>query len=255
MSDEEGDHNKIGAMGMQAFLEIKHINKVYMQGDIATPVLEDVNLGVYPQDFIALMGPSGSGKSTLLNIISGLDTPTSGDVVMNGHSIIGLSEAELSRWRLENIGFIFQQYHLMPVLTAYENVEMPLLLFEMSRKERRKRVEAAIEIVGLEHRIRYYPRQLSGGQQQRVCIARAIVTDPIILIGDEPTGNLDFRSTDEVLELFDILNRDLEKTIIMVTHDPHAARRAKTIEQLEKGILLDTKEQKYLRPEEYFPDT
>lgn len=215
-----------------------------------TPVLEDVNLDVFESDFIALMGPSGSGKSTLLNIISGLDYPSGGDILMNGESIIGLTETELSRWRLNNIGFIFQQYHLMPVLTAFENVEMPLLLFDMNRKERRDRVMAALEIVGLLHRVQYYPRQLSGGQQQRVCIARAIVTDPVIIIGDEPTGNLDYRSTDDVLELFDILNGDLKKTIIIVTHDPHAAKRAKTIEQLEKGILLETGEMKYLRPDE-----
>ena len=169
---------------------------------------------------------------------------------MNGESIVGLTETELSLWRLNNIGFIFQQYHLMPVLTAYENVEMPLLLFEMTRSERRDRVMAALEIVGLLHRIQYYPRQLSGGQQQRVCIARAIVTDPVIIIGDEPTGNLDYRSTDDVLELFDILNQDLKKTIIIVTHDPHAAKRAKTIEQLEKGILLETDDMKYLRPDD-----
>lgn len=235
----------------QPILEIRNISKVYIQGEVMTPVLEEINLNVYESDFIALMGPSGSGKSTLLNIISGLDTPSGGEVSMNGRSIIGLTETELSKWRLENIGFIFQQYHLMPVLTAYENVEMPLLLFEMSRRERRNRVLAALEIVGLLHRLDYYPRQLSGGQQQRVCIARAIVTDPLVLIGDEPTGNLDYRSTDDVLGLFDILNRNLKKTIIMVTHDPHAAKRAKTIEQLEKGVLLDTDEMKYLRPDEF----
>ncbi len=237
-------------MGKQPILRIQNISKAYIQGEMITPVLEDVNLDVFESDFIALMGPSGSGKSTLLNIISGLDFPSGGDVMMNGESIVGLTETELSRWRLNNIGFIFQQYHLMPVLTAFENVEMPLLLFDMNRKERRDRVMAALEIVDLLHRVQYYPRQLSGGQQQRVCIARAIVTDPVIIIGDEPTGNLDYRSTDDVLELFDILNGDLKKTIIIVTHDPHAAKRAKTIEQLEKGILLDTGEMKYLRPDE-----
>ncbi len=237
-------------MGKQPIFRIQNISKAYIQGEMITPVLEDVNLDVFESDFIALMGPSGSGKSTLLNIISGLDYPSGGDILMNGESIIGLTETELSRWRLNNIGFIFQQYHLMPVLTAFENVEMPLLLFDMNRKERRDRVMAALEIVGLLHRVQYYPRQLSGGQQQRVCIARAIVTDPVIIIGDEPTGNLDYRSTDDVLELFDILNGDLKKTIIIVTHDPHAAKRAKTIEQLEKGILLETGEMKYLRPDE-----
>jgi putative ABC transport system ATP-binding protein len=227
---------------MDPILRIIHVSKTYIQGEVITPVLEDVNLDVFPRDYIALMGPSGSGKSTLLNIISGLDSPTSGDVVMNNESIVGLNETRLSRWRHENIGFIFQSYHLMPVLSAFENVELPLLLFGMPRKERRERVEAALSIVGLEDRIDYFPRQLSGGQQQRVCIARAIITDPTIIIGDEPTGNLDYRSTDDVLELFDILNGELGKTIIMVTHDPHAAKHAKTIEKLEKGGLLNSEE-------------
>ncbi|HKJ32567.1 MAG TPA: ABC transporter ATP-binding protein [Balneolales bacterium] len=236
---------------MEPTLQIKHVSKSFIQGEVITPVLEDVNLDVFPGDFIALMGPSGSGKSTLLNIISGLDAPTSGDVIMDDYSIIGLDENALAKWRHENIGFIFQQYNLMPVLSTYENVELPLLLFEMSRKERRERVKAAISIVGLDDRIDYFPRQLSGGQQQRVCIARAIVTDPRIIIGDEPTGNLDYRSTDDVLALFDILNNDLEKTIIMVTHDPHAAKRAKTIEQLLKGRLLTPEEKDTMDSNEF----
>lgn len=222
-----------------SLLEIENVSKIFLQGEVETRVLEDIDLVVRAGEFIALMGPSGSGKSTLLNIISGLDEPTTGEVRMNGRSIIGLGESALSEWRLEHVGFIFQQYHLMPVMTAFENVELPLLLFNMTRRERRERVEAALKIVGLSNRLYYYPRQLSGGQQQRVCIARAIVTDPVLLIGDEPTGNLDFKSSSEVLELFDILNRDLGKTIIMVTHDPRAAERAQVIKHLEKGILID----------------
>ena len=233
---------------MDDLVSVNHVSKIYVSGEVETPVLADVMLTIHPGNFIALMGPSGSGKSTLLNIISGLDSPTAGNIVVNGRDITNLSESSLSTWRLENIGFIFQQYHLMKVLTAFENVELPLLLFDMSRSQRRKLTEAALAIVGLEDRMDYYPRQLSGGQQQRVCIARAIVTDPIILIADEPTGNLDFNSTDEVLELFDTLNRDLGKTIIMVTHDPHVARKAGTIHHLEKGFLSDIGNQgKYIQ--------
>lgn len=228
---------------MQALLNINHVSKIYRNGEIETRVLEDINLSVNAGDLIALMGPSGSGKSTLLNIISGLDSPTSGEVIINEKNITGLSESELSTWRLDHIGFIFQQYHLMPVLTAYENVELPLLLFDLSRSQRKQLAEAALAIVGLENRMTYYPRQLSGGQQQRVCIARAIVTDPLILIADEPTGNLDFESTEEVLELFDTLNQDLGKTIIMVTHDPHVSARAGIIHYLEKGILMESADQ------------
>lgn len=224
---------------MPTLLEIIHVSKKYVNGLVETRVLDDINLVVNAGNFIALMGPSGSGKSTLLNIISGLDSSTSGEVIVNGQTITRLDEAKLSTWRLEHIGFIFQQYHLMPVLTAYENVELPLLLFDMSRSQRRKLAQAALSIVGLEDRMTYYPRQLSGGQQQRVCIARAIVTDPLMIIADEPTGNLDYNSTDEVLELFDTLNQDLGKTIIMVTHDPHAARRANEIKYLQKGLLVE----------------
>ncbi len=227
---------------MEPLLDIIQISKIYLNGEIETHVLEEVNLKVNSGDFITLMGPSGSGKSTLLNIISGLDSPTSGAVIMNSMNIVGLREPELSAWRHENIGFIFQQYHLIPILTAYENVELPLLLFDTSRSERRILVEAALAIVGLDNRMTYYPRQLSGGQQQRVCIARAVVTDPLIIIADEPTGNLDYGSTEEVLELFDTLNGDLGKTIIMVTHDPHASQHAKTVKFLEKGLLIDDKQ-------------
>ncbi|HET6566705.1 MAG TPA: ABC transporter ATP-binding protein [Rhodothermales bacterium] len=234
----------------QPLLEVRHVSKVYRQGEIETPVLYDIDLDVFPGDYVALMGPSGSGKSTLLNIVSGLDVPTAGDVILDGESIVGLTESELAEWRREHIGFIFQQYHLMPVLTAFENVELPLLLLDMTKRERRERVEAALEIVGLTDRMKYYPRQLSGGQQQRVGIARAVVTDPLLIIGDEPTGNLDVRSTGDVLRLFEILNSDLGKTIVMVTHDPHAAEHAKTIEHLEKGILLENENKRDIRMDE-----
>jgi len=209
-----------------------------VNGEVPTRVLEDVNLKIESGDFIALMGPSGSGKSTLLNIISGLDAPTSGNIIVNGQRITSLNESRLATWRLEHIGFVFQQYHLMPVLTAYENVELPLLLFDMSKSQRKKLIDAALAIVGLPDRSSYYPRQLSGGQQQRVCIARAIVTDPAIIIADEPTGNLDYKATEEVLKLLDTLNNDLGKTIIIVTHDPHVAQQAKNIHHLEKGFLV-----------------
>ncbi|HYW35231.1 MAG TPA: ABC transporter ATP-binding protein [Balneolaceae bacterium] len=225
---------------MSVLLDIQHISKTFMNGEVATQVLEDINLTIDAGEFIALMGPSGSGKSTLLNIISGLDTPTTGDVIVDNRTITVLNESKLATWRLEHVGFVFQQYHLMPVLTAYENVELPLLLFDMSKALRQKLINAALAIVGLEDRTDYYPRQLSGGQQQRVCIARAIVTDPLIIIADEPTGNLDYSATEEVLELFDTLNNDLDKTIIMVTHDPHVAKRATDIYHLEKGILVET---------------
>lgn len=235
---------------MPELLDISHVSKIYMNGEIETRVLEDINLQVHGRDFIALMGPSGSGKSTLLNIISGLDTPTAGEVIVNGRTITGLTESALSAWRLEHIGFIFQQYHLMPVLTAFENVELPLLLFDLSKAERESLVVAALSIVGLVDRTSYYPRQLSGGQQQRVCIARAIVTDPLVIIADEPTGNLDYNSTNEVLALFDTLNQDLGKTIIMVTHDPHAAERASKIWRLQKGVLVESEGEYNNWPEE-----
>lgn len=236
------DYNFWG-LPMRELVVVDHVSKIYLSGEIETPVLADINLTVEAGDMIALMGPSGSGKSTLLNIISGLDSPTAGSITVDGKNITNLNESALSTWRLEHLGFIFQQYHLMPVLTAYENVELPLLLFDMTRSQRREVVKAALSIVGLDHRHTYYPRQLSGGQQQRVCIARAIVTDPLILIADEPTGNLDYESTNEVLELFDTLNQDLGKTIIMVTHDPHVAQKAGTIHQLQKGVLVENENQ------------
>lgn len=221
------------------FIEVIGVSKVFTQGELETRVLENINLRAREGDYIALMGPSGSGKSTLLNIISGLDAPTTGDIRMLGESIVGLSETALAAWRSQHIGFIFQQYHLMPVLSARENVMLPLMLFSMSRRERRTRAEAALKIVGLEDRMDYLPRQLSGGQQQRVSIARAIVTDPPVIIGDEPTGNLDRKSSGDVLHLFDILNQELRKTIIMVTHDQEAADHARRIIRLRDGMLIE----------------
>lgn len=224
---------------MESLLSVRHVKKYFHQGDVETRVLEDINLEVFSGDYIVLMAPSGSGKTTLLNIISGLDDPTDGSVSMKGDVITGAMESTRSKWRSEHIGFIFQQYHLMPTLTAFENVELPLLLFDLSRKDRRRRVEAALIIVGLSDRLHYYPRQLSGGQQQRVGVARAIVTDPNILIADEPTGNLDYDSTSELLVLFDVLNNELGKTMIIVTHDPRVAEKAHKEYRLDRGKLID----------------
>jgi putative ABC transport system ATP-binding protein len=199
-----------------------------------------VNLEIPQGDFLALMGPSGSGKTTLLNLMGGLDMPTSGSVEVNGVRINELSGGRLSRWRSQHIGFVFQLYNLLPVLTAERNVELPLLLTSLSKSERRKRAAIALKIVGLADRAKHYPRQLSGGQEQRVGIARAIVTDPTLLLCDEPTGDLDRKAGDEILELLQTLNREHGKTIVMVTHDPHAADRARRTLHLEKGTLLET---------------
>ncbi len=226
-------------MNSNTILEIEQVGKVYQQGEVTTRVLENISLSVQEGDFIALMGPSGSGKSTLLNIISGLDKPSSGNVIFNGETLNGHDESELAEWRSQHIGYIFQQYHLVPVLNAFENVELPLLLYNMNKSEREERIEAALSVVGLTDRMKYYPRQLSGGQEQRVGIARSIVTDPSILICDEPTGNLDESSSIEVMDLFEQLNSEINKTIIMVTHDPHAAERAKILYHLEKGFLQE----------------
>jgi putative ABC transport system ATP-binding protein len=201
------------------------------------PVLRNVNLEIAEGEFIAFMGPSGSGKTTLLNLIAGLDKPTSGTIVIAGTDVTVLNESELAVWRSRNIGFIFQFYNLIPVLTALENVELPLILSPLSKKERRAHAETALEVVGLAERMDHYPRQLSGGQEQRVAIARAIATDPAILVADEPTGDLDKNSAEEVLNLIERLNRELSKTILMVTHDPRAAERARARRQLEKGEL------------------
>ena len=225
-------------MGQKApLVEIKNLSKSYYRAGQRIPVLENITFDIEDGEFLALMGPSGSGKSTLLNLIAGIDKSDSGIITVGGIDITVLSETDLAQWRAANVGFIFQFYNLIPVLTAFENVELPLLLTHLSRKERREHAEAALRIVNLSDRMSHHPSQLSGGQQQRVAIARAIVTDPAILVADEPTGDLDRVSAKEVLELMGRLNADLGKTIIMVTHDPHAAENARIIRHLEKGIL------------------
>jgi putative ABC transport system ATP-binding protein len=223
---------------MPDIIKVQDVNKSYWRDSIEIPVLNNISLDINEGEFLALMGPSGSGKTTLLNLISGIDKPTNGNIIINGTDIAGLNESALAKWRSTNIGFVFQFYNLIPVLTAYENVELPLLLTKLSKAERRQHVESALNIVGLGDRVDHYPKQLSGGQEQRVAIARAIVTDPIILVADEPTGDLDKNSADEILTLMDRLNKEFNKTIIMVTHDPHAASKAHVIRHLEKGDLI-----------------
>ena len=218
---------------------VRDLYKEFYRDKLTIPVLMGLNLEVDRGDYLALMGPSGSGKTTLLNLIAGLDRPTSGQVVVAGEDLSQLSESALARWRSQHIGFIFQLYNLVPVLTAFENVELPLLLTPLSKRERREHVRTALGIVGLEDRLDHYPRQLSGGQEQRVAIARAIVNDPVLLVADEPTGDLDAQSAREILDLMGRLNREFGKTIVMVTHDPHAAERAKKLVHLEKGVLVD----------------
>ena len=218
---------------------IKNVTKSYRRGNQTVPVLEDISFSIQSGEFLALMGPSGSGKSTLLNLIAGIDKVDSGSIIIGGREITTLNETELAGWRAVHVGFVFQFYNLIPVLTAYENVELPLLLTRLSRRERREHVEAALEIVNLADRMDHRPSQLSGGQQQRVAIARAIVTDPAILVADEPTGDLDRVSAGEILSLMDHLVQDFDKTIIMVTHDPRAAEKAHIIRHLEKGLLTD----------------
>jgi putative ABC transport system ATP-binding protein len=223
-----------------ALVRIAGVQKNFSRGGERIEVLKGVNLDIPQGDFLALMGPSGSGKTTLLNLMGGLDMPTGGSVEVNGVRINELSGSQLSRWRSQHIGFVFQLYNLLPVLTAERNVELPLLLTNLSKTERRKRAAIALKIVGLADRARHYPRQLSGGQEQRVGIARAIVTDPTLLLCDEPTGDLDRKAGDEILDLLQTLNREHGKTIVMVTHDPHAADRATRTLHLEKGTLLET---------------
>ncbi len=219
-------------------IELKDVCKSYRRDSLEIPVLRDISLAVPAGEFLALMGPSGSGKTTLLNLMAGIDRPDIGLIHVAGTGINTLSESELARWRSRNVGFIFQFYHLIPVLTALENVELPLLLTSLSRRERREHAELALRIVGLEDRVHHYPRQLSGGQEQRVAIARAIVTDPTLLIADEPTGDLDKVSAEEIMNLLCRLNDEFSKTLVMVTHDPRAAKRAKTIRHLDKGVLI-----------------
>lgn len=218
-------------------IEIKNLYKSYRRGDQIIQVLKNISLDINEAEFLALMGPSGSGKTTLLNLIAGIDRADSGIIKVGGIDISSLSEIELAYWRATNVGFIFQLYNLIPVLTAFENVELPLLLTQLSRKERREHVEMALRVVNLLDRMNHYPGQLSGGQQQRVAIARAIVPDPTILVADEPTGDLDRVSAEEILELMERLVHELGKTIIMVTHDPRAAKMAHVIRHLDKGIL------------------
>jgi len=218
---------------------IRNLSKSYRRGSQTLPVLSDISFDIAEGEFVALMGPSGSGKSTLLNLIAGIDSADGGSILIGGVEITQLSESELARWRAGNVGFIFQFYNLIPVLTAYENVELPLLLTTLKRRQRREHVEAVLSVVGLADRMDHYPSQLSGGQQQRVAIARAIVTDPEILVADEPTGDLDRASAEEILQLMDRLVREFKKTVIMVTHDPRAAEKAHIIRHLEKGELSE----------------
>jgi putative ABC transport system ATP-binding protein len=220
-------------------VDVRNVTKVYRRDAEELVVLNGLSLQVEEGDFAVLMGPSGSGKTTLLNLIAGIDKPTSGDVIVGGTNVAGLSETQLAAFRSHNVGFIFQFYNLIPVLNATENVELPLLLTSLSKAERRERALMALKVVGLADRASHYPRQLSGGQEQRVAIARAIVTDPKVLVADEPTGDLDAKSASEILELMETLNREFKKTIVMVTHDPRAAERAKTQHHLEKGVLRD----------------
>ena len=224
---------------MTNLIEVKGVNKTYQRGGETLVVLDDLNLGVPEGDFLALMGPSGSGKSTLLNLIGGLDTPTDGEVVIKGQHLENLKASSLSRWRANNVGFIFQFYNLLPVLTANKNVEIPLLLTNLSASKRKEHVSTALNVVGLSDRGGHKPNELSGGQQQRVAIARALVSDPDILVCDEPTGDLDRDTATEILDLLQILNRDHGKTILMVTHDPVAANFAKRTLHLDKGRLTN----------------
>jgi putative ABC transport system ATP-binding protein len=220
-------------------IAVREVSKVYQRGAESVPVLSGLSLDITAGDYVALMGPSGSGKTTLLNLIGGIDKPSQGTITVDGTDISRLQGRELAKWRSSHIGFIFQLYNLIPVLTALQNVELPLLLVKMSGAERKRRATTALELVGLGDRLSHYPRQLSGGQEQRVAIARALVSDPAILLADEPTGDLDRKSADEILGLLERLNTEFKKTVVMVTHDPHAAERAKRLVHLEKGDLSE----------------
>jgi putative ABC transport system ATP-binding protein len=223
-----------------AAVDVQNVRKIYKRDSQEIVVLDGLSLQVPEGEFVALMGPSGSGKTTLLNLIAGIDRPSSGKVVVAGTDVAQLSEGALAKWRSRNVGFIFQFYNLIPVLTAVENVELPLLLTRLSKSQRRERALTALKVVGLADRFKHYPRQLSGGQEQRVAIARAIVTDPAVLVADEPTGDLDAKSAEDILNLLQTLNREFKKTIVMVTHDPRAAERAHIERHLEKGVLAKT---------------
>ena len=225
----------------EAVVEIKNLSKSYRRGEQLVPVLNDISFDIPGGEFLALMGPSGSGKSTLLNLIAGIDKPDRGEIRIGGVDITALSESQLADWRATHVGFVFQFYNLIPVLTAFENVELPLLLTRLSGKQRKQHVETALSMMGLSERMHHYPSELSGGEQQRVAIARAVVTDPTILVADEPTGDLDRVSADDILKLLGRLNRELGKTIILVTHDPHAAQSAQIIRHLDKGVLNGTR--------------
>jgi putative ABC transport system ATP-binding protein len=224
----------------RALVEIEQLSKSYVRGEQVVPVLTNINLVIREGDFVAMMGPSGSGKSTLLNLVAGIDKPDAGRLAVAGQDITQLGDTELADWRARTVGFIFQFYNLMPVLTAFENVELPLQLTSLTRSERRERVELLLGMVGLADRMKHYPNELSGGQQQRVAIARALVTDPLLVIADEPTGDLDRQSAADILGLLDRLNSELGKTIVMVTHDPRAAGAAHHLIYLDKGQLTDT---------------
>ncbi|MFQ5708032.1 MAG: ABC transporter ATP-binding protein [bacterium] len=220
-------------------VDVREVTKSYSRDSQKIPVLENISFTVPEGEFLALMGPSGSGKTTLLNLIAGIDKPDSGTINVANTNVVDLTESQLAEWRARHVGFVFQFYNLMPVLTAFENVELPLLLTKLSRKERREHVMAALDVVGLSDRVKHYPRQLSGGEEQRVAIARAIVTDPTIIVADEPTGDLDKHSAEDILTLLERLNAEFQKTIIMVTHDPRAAEKAHVSRHLEKGVLED----------------
>lgn len=223
---------------MDTLIVVEGLKKTFRRGGGELKVLDGIDMTIARGAFLALMGPSGSGKTTLLNLIAGIDRPTSGRVVVGDTAITTLSESELTAWRARHVGFIFQLYHLIPVLTALENVELPLTLTHLSRRDRREHAVTALKVVGLADRADHYPRQLSGGQEQRVAIARAIVTDPTVIVADEPTGDLDAQSAEEILSLLDRLHKEFQKTIVMVTHDPRAAARAEVVRRLEKGVLV-----------------
>jgi putative ABC transport system ATP-binding protein len=231
-----------GSGGSNSLIRIRGLEKTYQRGGGEIHVLQGLNLDVDPSDFVAFMGPSGSGKTTLLNLLGGLDVPTHGTITVAGDEIKHIYGNKLTQWRARHVGFVFQMYNLIPVLTAFQNVELPLLLTKLSKSQRRHHVETALDVVGLADRMNHYPRQLSGGQEQRVAIARAIVADPTFLLCDEPTGDLDRHSADEIIGLIDRLVTEYGKTVLMVTHDPLIARRARTILHLDKGVLVESAE-------------